>query len=53
MHRIPVEHCEKINNWLENDFQKRIHEQITRSRCLFMVGPTQHGFNKIIFESNE
>ncbi|CAF1503700.1 unnamed protein product [Rotaria magnacalcarata] len=41
--KIPEEHREKIDEWLIIDFQKRIDEQITRSRCLFLVGPTQHG----------
>ncbi|CAM4852264.1 unnamed protein product, partial [Rotaria magnacalcarata] len=41
--KIPEEHREKIDEWLKIDFQKRIDEQITRSRCLFLVGPTQHG----------
>jgi len=43
LYRIPEEHREKIDEWLKIDFQKRIDEQITRSRCLFLVGPTQHG----------
>jgi hypothetical protein len=42
-YRIPEEHREKIFEWLKNDFQMRIDGKITRSRCLFMVGPTQHG----------
>ncbi|CAF2216573.1 unnamed protein product, partial [Rotaria magnacalcarata] len=41
--KIPEEHREKIDEWLKIDFQMRIDEQITRSRCLFLVGPTQHG----------
>ncbi|CAM2730157.1 unnamed protein product, partial [Rotaria socialis] len=41
--KIPEEHREKIDEWLKIDFQMRIDEHITRSRCLFLVGPTQHG----------
>ena len=41
--RIPDEHCAKIEDWLVNDLRKRIDGKITRARCLFMVGPTQHG----------
>ena len=40
---IPDEHRYQIADWLSNDFGKRIDGHITRSRCLFMVGPTQHG----------
>ncbi|CAF1284140.1 unnamed protein product [Adineta ricciae] len=40
---IPDEHRQQIQEWLDNDFQKRIENKITRSRCLFMVGPTKHG----------
>ncbi|CAF1473284.1 unnamed protein product [Adineta steineri] len=41
--KIPDEHREQIQEWIDNDFRKRINGEITRSRCLFMVGPTQHG----------
>ena len=42
-YRIPDEHREKIGKWLKKDFKMHIDGKITRSRCLFMVGPTQHG----------
>ncbi|CAF1453442.1 unnamed protein product [Adineta steineri] len=40
--KIPDEYREQIQEWIDNDFRKRINGEITRSRCLFMVGPTQH-----------
>jgi hypothetical protein len=48
-HRIPEEHREKIEEWMENDFKKRIDGQITRSRCLFLVGPTLLGIYQNFF----
>ncbi|CAF2038053.1 unnamed protein product [Rotaria magnacalcarata] len=41
--KIPEEHRNKIKEWLEYDFRMRIEGNITRSRCLFLIGPTQHG----------
>ncbi|CAF3366533.1 unnamed protein product [Rotaria socialis] len=41
--KIPEEHRDKINKWLEYDSRMRIEGNITRSRCLFLIGPTQHG----------
>ncbi|UJR24340.1 hypothetical protein I4U23_005717 [Adineta vaga] len=41
--KIPDEHRHQIEEWLKHDFQKRIENKIDRSRCLFMIGPTQHG----------
>ncbi|CAF1468765.1 unnamed protein product [Adineta steineri] len=41
--KIPDEHREQIQEWIDNDFRKRINGEITRSRCLSMIGPTQHG----------
>ncbi|CAF1517365.1 unnamed protein product [Adineta steineri] len=40
--KIPDEHREQIQEWIDNNFRKRINGEISRSRCLFMVGPTQH-----------
>ncbi|CAM2725040.1 unnamed protein product [Rotaria socialis] len=40
--KIPEEHRDKINKWLEYDSRMRIEGNITRSRCLFLIGPTQH-----------
>jgi hypothetical protein len=50
-YRIPKEHQEKIDEWLTTNFQMRIDGKITRSRCLFMIGPTQHGmkFEFVLF----
>ncbi|CAM4961641.1 unnamed protein product [Rotaria socialis] len=41
--KIPEEHRNKIKEWLEYDFCMRTEGNITRSRCLFLIGPTQHG----------
>ncbi|CAF1048637.1 unnamed protein product [Rotaria sordida] len=41
--KIPDEHQQNIEEWLNNDFRMRIDGRITRSRCLFMIGPTKHG----------
>ncbi|CAM4953287.1 unnamed protein product [Rotaria socialis] len=41
--KIPEEHRNKIKEWLEYDFRMRTEGNITRSRCLFLIGPTQHG----------
>ncbi|CAF4109874.1 unnamed protein product, partial [Adineta steineri] len=40
--KIPEEHAAKIDDWLINDFRKRINNEITRSRSLFLTGPTKH-----------
>ena len=42
-YRIPDEHRPDIEEWLNNDFRMRIDGRITRSRSLFMLGPTKHG----------
>ncbi|CAF2073373.1 unnamed protein product, partial [Rotaria magnacalcarata] len=41
--KIPEEHQDKIKEWLEYDFRMLIEGNITRSRCLFLIGPIQHG----------
>ncbi|CAF1547196.1 unnamed protein product, partial [Rotaria magnacalcarata] len=41
--KIPEEYQDKIKEWLEYDFRMRIEGNITRSRCLFLIGPIQHG----------
>jgi hypothetical protein len=38
-----LEHQDQIQEWLDNDLKKRIDREITRSRCLFLIGPTQLG----------
>ncbi|CAF4182638.1 unnamed protein product, partial [Adineta steineri] len=40
---IPEEHAAIIDDWLTNDFRKRINNEIARSRSLFLTGPTKHG----------
>jgi hypothetical protein len=46
--RLPEEHKEKIEEWLAQDFRRRIDGLIARARCLFLVGPTRHGKNNCI-----
>ena len=52
-YRIPEEHREKIEDWLGNDFRRRIDGRIPRSRCLFLVGPTQYGIYLQFFSPEE